>query len=163
MNYENISDWTLGQNKPNSNPISNPVKIFLNLPEILNQIERITSQLAKLGAWVSIITMLIFRELFLNRQYECDGKAMPESSLFEKSTLRYQPKPAPYFNPDNIIITNDGRVRFPFKLRIEVYRHLVDTIKEFQPQLHISLCMEEDQTFKALNMENAIGGCNCVF
>jgi hypothetical protein len=21
MNYENISDWTLGQNKPNSNPI----------------------------------------------------------------------------------------------------------------------------------------------
>ena len=28
-------------------PISNAVKIFLNLPEILNQIERITSQLAK--------------------------------------------------------------------------------------------------------------------
>jgi len=30
-----------------TNPISNPVKIFLNLPEILNQIEKITSQLAK--------------------------------------------------------------------------------------------------------------------
>jgi len=29
MDYENISDWTLGENKPNSNPIqtqSNPIK-----------------------------------------------------------------------------------------------------------------------------------------
>jgi hypothetical protein len=52
MAYENKHNWTLGQNKPNSNPISNPVKIFLNLPKILNQIDRITSQLVKLGAWV---------------------------------------------------------------------------------------------------------------
>ncbi len=58
--------------------------------------------------------------------------------------------------------SNDGRVRFPLKLRIEVYRQLIDTIKKFQPQLHIGLCMEEYQTFKALNMESAIGSCNCV-
>jgi len=89
--YENKPRLPAPGKQTQSNPISNAVKIFLNLPEILNQIERITSQLAKLGAWVSIITMLILRESFLNRQYECDGKAMPESSLFEKSTLRYQP------------------------------------------------------------------------
>jgi len=60
------------------------------------------------------------------------------------------------------IKSNDGRVRFPLKLRIEVYRYLIDTIKKSQPQLLISLCMEEHQTFKALNMESAIGYCNCV-
>jgi len=58
--------------------------------------------------------------------------------------------------------SEDGRVRFPIKLRVEVYRHLIDTIKKFQPQLDIGLCMEEYQTFKSLNMENAIGRCNCV-
>ena len=106
------------------------MKIFLNLPEILNQIERITSQLAKLGAWVSIITMLILRESFLNRQYECDGKAMPESSLFEKSTLRYQPKPATHFNPDNIIITKDS-------YQVLQHRNLVEAICNVYPKAQI--------------------------
>ncbi len=58
--------------------------------------------------------------------------------------------------------SNDGRIRFPPELRIKVYRHLIDTINELQPQLHIGLCMEESRTFEALNMEGAIGHCNCV-
>jgi hypothetical protein len=58
--------------------------------------------------------------------------------------------------------SNDGRIRFAFKQRIVVYRYLIDTIKQFQPKLPIGLCMEEYQTFKALNMESAIGCCNCV-
>ena len=55
---------------------------------------------------------------------------------------------------------NDGRVRFPLKLRIKVYRYLIDVIKELQPQLPIGLCMEEPPTFEALNIET--GCCNCV-
>lgn len=58
--------------------------------------------------------------------------------------------------------SKDGRIRFPLKLRIEVYKYLVDIIKNLQPQLEIGLCMEENQTFKALNMETALGRCNCV-
>ena len=58
--------------------------------------------------------------------------------------------------------SKDGRVRFPIKLRIEVYRYLIDTIRKLQPQLQIGLCMEERETFKALDVENAIGRCNCV-
>jgi len=119
--YENKTTLRPQKNKPKTNPISNAVKIFLNLPEILNQIERITSQLAKLGAWVSIITMLILRKSFLNRQYECDGKAMPVSSLFEKSTIRYQPKPATHFNPDKIIITKGS---FQTKQRRELAKEI---------------------------------------
>jgi spore photoproduct lyase len=56
----------------------------------------------------------------------------------------------------------DGRVRFPLKLRIDIYRYLIDTIKKLKPELHIGLCMEEHQIFEALNMKSAIGYCNCV-
>ena len=58
--------------------------------------------------------------------------------------------------------SKDGRIRFPIKLRIEVYQYLIDTIKKLQSKLQIGLCMEEIYTFKALNIENAIGRCNCV-
>jgi DNA repair photolyase len=58
--------------------------------------------------------------------------------------------------------SEDGRIRFPIELRIKVYRYLVNTIRKLQPHLQIGLCMEEADTFKALNMQNSIGCCNCV-
>ena len=58
--------------------------------------------------------------------------------------------------------SKDGRVRFPIKTRVEVYKYLVDTIRKLQPKLQIGLCMEEADTFKALGMEISIGCCNCI-
>ncbi len=58
--------------------------------------------------------------------------------------------------------SKDGRIRFPIKLRIKVYRYLVDTIRKLQPRLQVGLCMEEADTFKAIDMESFIGCCNCV-
>ena len=58
--------------------------------------------------------------------------------------------------------SKDGRVRFPLKLRIEVYRYLIEKIKQLRPEPDIGLCMEEASTFKALKMENSTGCCNCV-
>lgn len=58
--------------------------------------------------------------------------------------------------------SKDGRIRFPLKLRIEVYRYLIEKIKQFRPEPDIGLCMEEANTFKALNMENSTSCCNCV-
>ncbi len=38
MDYENISDWTLGQNKPNSNPIKpNLQKAKMNINSIITK------------------------------------------------------------------------------------------------------------------------------
>ncbi|HUU16708.1 MAG TPA: hypothetical protein VMW72_06130 [Sedimentisphaerales bacterium] len=38
MNYENISDWTLGQNKPNSNPIKpNSQKAKMNVNSLITK------------------------------------------------------------------------------------------------------------------------------
>jgi spore photoproduct lyase len=58
--------------------------------------------------------------------------------------------------------SRDGRFRFPLILRIGIYKHLIDMIRRFKPELQVSLCMEEYQTFKTLNMESTIGCCNCV-
>jgi len=58
--------------------------------------------------------------------------------------------------------SKDGRVRFPIKLRIEVYRYLIDTIRRLQPRLQVGLCMEEFDTVRALDREKSIGCCNCV-
>jgi len=72
------------------------------------------------------------------------GKDNPISRMLEKDKSR------------------DGRIRFPMKLRIEVYRYLVNTIRKMQPRLQVGLCMEEADTFKAIDMESSIGCCNCV-
>ena len=71
-------------------------------------------------------------------------------------------KENPISNRLEKIRSDDGRIRFPLKIRIEVYRYLINAIKKYQPLLNLSLCMEERRTFEALNMESAIGRCNCV-
>lgn len=56
----------------------------------------------------------------------------------------------------------DGRVRFPFALRVRIYRYLIDRIRSIRPDLDIGLCLEERRTFEALDMQDAVGRCNCV-
>lgn len=56
----------------------------------------------------------------------------------------------------------DGRTRFSPDLRIKVYEQLIKKIKEIHPNIMISLCLEEHKIFTALNMNYAIGKCNCV-
>lgn len=58
--------------------------------------------------------------------------------------------------------STDGRLRFPLELRIRVYRHLIEVVRQHRPDLPIGLCMEEEQTFESLNMKNEMGACNCV-
>jgi hypothetical protein len=56
----------------------------------------------------------------------------------------------------------DGRIRFPDRLRTDVYKHLIGYIRQQKPDLQIGLCLEEKTIFKALGMEIAMGQCNCV-
>ena len=56
----------------------------------------------------------------------------------------------------------DGRMRFPKKLRLEVYKYLVNYIKQQKPDLQVGLCLEEEDVFKELGIESSIGQCNCV-
>jgi spore photoproduct lyase len=69
-------------------------------------------------------------------------------------------------NPISNLLTGtqspDGRFRFPFELRLQVYRHLIDQTQRIRPGLEIGLCLEERRTFEALSLTNAVGRCNCV-
>jgi len=57
---------------------------------------------------------------------------------------------------------NDGRARYPRKLRHTIYKHLLRTIRRAQPGLTCALCMEDVDLAKDLGVEDNIGRCNCI-
>ncbi len=79
-----------------------------------------------------------------------------------KLTERKLGRTNPISNRLEKVKSKDGRIRFPLKLRTEVYKYLIHIIKKLKPQLPVGLCMEEHQIFEALNLQSAIGCCNCV-
>ncbi len=56
----------------------------------------------------------------------------------------------------------DGRRRYPFELRVEMYRHLIDTARRIRPDLELALCLEEPLVWDALGLTASRGRCNCV-
>ena len=56
----------------------------------------------------------------------------------------------------------DGRGRYPESLRLKMYGHFISVIRQYQPRLDISLCLEERSIFESLTLTSSIGRCNCV-
>lgn len=56
----------------------------------------------------------------------------------------------------------DRRARYTDSQRVDIYRHLIQTIRSIQPNLQIGLCLEHTSVFEALGMTPAIGQCNCL-
>ncbi|MCK4340624.1 MAG: hypothetical protein KAY37_02725 [Phycisphaerae bacterium] len=56
----------------------------------------------------------------------------------------------------------DGRARYPADVRMRMFRHLLDVVREMQPGLTVGLCLEERAVFEAVGLTSAIGRCNCV-
>lgn len=56
----------------------------------------------------------------------------------------------------------DGRSRYAAPLRVEMYDHLVRTIRRRRPDLNVGLCLEDAGVFDALGLTASIGRCNCV-
>jgi spore photoproduct lyase len=57
----------------------------------------------------------------------------------------------------------DGRTRYPIQTRAAIYRHLLDTIRRFQPELTCALCMEDPTLARDLGLgDSNIGRCNCI-
>lgn len=57
---------------------------------------------------------------------------------------------------------DDGRTRYPFEMRESIYRHLLQTIRRFQPDVKCALCMEDVALAKELGVPENIGRCNCI-
>jgi spore photoproduct lyase len=58
--------------------------------------------------------------------------------------------------------SSDGRLRYPARLRVELYQYMIGIIRCHAPELEIGLCLEERIVFEALGLTEAIGRCNCV-
>jgi spore photoproduct lyase len=56
----------------------------------------------------------------------------------------------------------DGRLRFGYTVRKEVYRHLIECIRRVRPDLEIGLCLEDEAMFALLGLQENVGRCNCV-
>ena len=56
----------------------------------------------------------------------------------------------------------DGRTRYPQRLRIRLYDHIIRAAREVQPDIPLALCLEELPVWRALRLEDRIGKCNCV-
>jgi spore photoproduct lyase len=57
---------------------------------------------------------------------------------------------------------DDGRTRYSEALRRELYTVLRDTIRQYQPDLTIALCMESQQIAEDVGVAENIGKCNCI-
>ena len=58
--------------------------------------------------------------------------------------------------------SDDGRLRFSRSIREEVYRYLSNCIRRHRPDLEIGLCLEDESMFASLALQESIGRCNCV-
>ena len=58
--------------------------------------------------------------------------------------------------------TEDGRVRYSEGLREQGYRHLIQSAKRIRSDLEIGLCLETGKMFDMLELQAAMGRCNCV-
>ena len=57
---------------------------------------------------------------------------------------------------------NDGRIRYPREQRRVVYRHLLQTIRQYQPDQTCALCMEDVSMAEELGLYPNSGRCNCI-
>lgn len=57
---------------------------------------------------------------------------------------------------------DDGRARFPAEQRVALYDHLRQTIRQYQPDLTVALCMESYAVAEAVGVADNIGRCNCI-
>jgi DNA repair photolyase len=58
--------------------------------------------------------------------------------------------------------TPDGRVRYRRELRVEIYEHLMNIVRETRPDLAQALCLEEISVWDAVGLKGNLGRCNCV-
>ncbi|MBD3263941.1 MAG: hypothetical protein GF375_02420 [Candidatus Omnitrophica bacterium] len=78
-------------------------------------------------AWISIGTLRSNRELKIINELR-----FPRSSIFH----------------GELLMAEDRKLRYPEFLRIEIYKHIVDTIKSYDKKTPIYLCMEKTDIWK---------------
>jgi len=63
---------------------------------------------------------------------------------------------------DSTSVAEDGRIRFPRRLRQEVYSTIIQTVRGLRPEFEIALCLEERELWESTGLAGHMGRCNCV-
>lgn len=82
-------------------------------------------------------------------------------------TFRFKPELKPIIEnrfPDNeimdeeLLLSYDNKLRYPYSLRYNIYKFLLERFKKHSKKLPIYLCMEESSMWKDLNLLHRVGG-----
>jgi len=58
--------------------------------------------------------------------------------------------------------TPDGRQRYPRETRVEMYRSIIDAIRQRDARMPIGLCLEEREVWQGAGLDPARVQCNCI-
>ncbi len=64
-------------------------------------------------------------------------------------------------NMEKKVNTPDGRIRYSRERRIKMYRFILGCIRKHNPNLTVSLCMEESNVIHSVGLSHNIGKCIC--
>ena len=102
------------------------------------------------------------------RRYLSGDANVPRRRL---SDSRHAHADHPRVGNDNAIVKSltlindgpdDGRTRYSHAMRAELYAFMRDTIRRFQPDLTIALCLESRAIAEEVGVAENIGKCNCI-
>jgi spore photoproduct lyase len=57
---------------------------------------------------------------------------------------------------------SDGKLRYPFRQRVEFYQFLIDAIRRFDARVSLGLCRETEEVWNSLKHECDPRQCNCL-
>ncbi len=167
-NGHTILSWTLAppdiseQFEPNTPPITERLRAMKHCSDASYPVRAVLMPLIPVEGWIDKYAS------FLERLLE----EIPLQRLTIGAICSYQGAHQLMnrkLGPKNVIAENmrlakseDGRMRSPEELREKGYRHLIQTAKRIRPDLEIGLCLETHRMFGTLEMQAALGRCNCV-
>jgi spore photoproduct lyase len=167
-NGHTILSWTLQppeislQFEPNTPPIADRLRAMKQCADAGYPLRAVLMPLIPVEGWLELYTKFLVQLL----------KEIPIQRLTIGAICSYQAAHQLMnrkLGCENVIAQNmqsttteDGRLRYSEELREKGYRHLIQAAKRIRSDLEIGLCLETYKMFDTLNLQGAIGRCNCV-
>jgi spore photoproduct lyase len=88
------------------------------------------------------------------------GEYRPSNGLANHISLRF-PNSALLTIHKNLV-KEEGKLRYPKKQRVKMFKTIIEQIKKIDPSVKISLCKESPQVWKAAGLDVKKLACNCI-
>ena len=88
------------------------------------------------------------------------GEYRPSNGLANHISSRFPDSPLLRINKN--LVREGGKLRYPRKQRVKMFRTIVEAIRKNDSSVDISLCKEYPQIWKAVGLDTKGLSCNCV-